>query len=134
MFSWLMRSKTVGWAVQVMVIVAIALSVPLPDSGFSGPLILGATLSTAALTLLDWAKRLDPTGKVARVVEMLEQTNEILQDMLWMEGNLPTGHRTTVRTGLPSVAWRLLNGGVTPSKSTTAQIDEQCGMLEAYGA
>ena len=50
----------------------------------------------------------------------------------WKEGNLPTGHRTTVRTGLPTVAWRLLNQGVTPSKSRTAQIDEQCGMLEAW--
>ncbi len=52
--------------------------------------------------------------------------------MLWREGNLPTGHRTTVRTGLPAVTWRLLNRGVTPSKSNTAQIDEQCGMLEAW--
>jgi hypothetical protein len=91
-----------------------------------------ATLSTAALTLADWAKRLDPTGKVSKIVELLSQTNEILMDMLWLEGNLPTGHRTTVRTGLPTVAWRLLNGGVTPSKSTTAQIDEQCGILEAW--
>jgi hypothetical protein len=52
--------------------------------------------------------------------------------MRWIEGNLPTGHRTTVRTGLPSVYWRLLNQGVTPSKSTTAQVDEQAGMLEAW--
>lgn len=35
-------------------------------------------------------------------------------------------------TGLPTVAWRLLNQGVQPSKSTTAQVDESCGMLEAY--
>jgi hypothetical protein len=89
-------------------------------------------LSTAALTLADWAKRLDPDGKVPTIVELLAQTNEILTDMRWIEGNLPTGHRTTVRTGLPTVAWRLLNQGVTPSKSTTAQIDEQCGMLEAW--
>jgi hypothetical protein len=33
---------------------------------------------------------------------------------------------------LPAVAWRLLNQGVQPSKSTTAQVDEQCGMLEAW--
>jgi hypothetical protein len=91
-----------------------------------------ATLGTSALTLNDWAKRLDPDGKVPTVVELLSQTNEILTDMLWIEGNLPTGHRTTVRTGLPAVAWRLLNGGSTPSKSTTAQIDEQAGMLEAW--
>jgi len=91
-----------------------------------------AALSTGALTLADWAKRLDPDGKVPTIVELLAQTNEILTDMRWIEGNLPTGHRTTVRTGLPAVAWRLLNQGVTPSKSTTVQIDEQSGMLEAW--
>jgi hypothetical protein len=97
--------------------------------------VLGAgALATNALTLLDWAKRLDPDGKVPVIVELLSQTNEILMDMVWREGNLPTGHRTTVRTGLPTVAWRLLNQGVQPSKSTTAQIDEQAGMLEAWSS
>ena len=89
-------------------------------------------LNANALTLADWAKRLDPNGKVPSIVELLSQTNEILMDQIWMEGNLPTGHRTTVRTGLPAVAWRLLNQGVQPSKSTTAQIDESVGMLEAW--
>jgi hypothetical protein len=92
----------------------------------------GAALGTGNLTLADWAKRLDPDGKVPQIVELLGQTNEILMDMVWREGNLPVGHRTTVRTGLPTVAWRLLNQGITPSKSTTAQIDEQCGILEAW--
>ena len=58
-----------------------------------------------SLTLADWAKRLDPDGKTPKIVELLQQTNEVLSDMAWMEGNLPTGHRTTVRTGIPSVAW-----------------------------
>lgn len=92
----------------------------------------GAALGTGNLTLADWAKRLDPDGKVPMIVELLGQTNQILEDMVWREGNLPVGHRTTVRTGLPTVAWRLLNQGITPSKSTTAQIDEQCGILEAW--
>jgi hypothetical protein len=87
-------------------------------------IFVASTLGVTALTLADWAKRLDPDGKVPTVVELLSQTNDILTDMLWIEGNLPTGHRTTVRTGLPTVAWRLLNAGITPSKSTTAQIDE----------
>lgn len=89
-------------------------------------------LTSNVPTLVDVAKRLDPDGKIASIAEMLTQTNEILEDITWIEGNLPTGHRTTIRTGLPTVAWRLLNGGIVPSKSTTAQIDEQCGMLEAY--
>lgn len=91
-----------------------------------------ATLSSNALTLADHAKRMDPDGKTPKIVELLSQTNEVLDDMLFVEGNLPTGHRTTVRTGLPSVAWRLLNQGVQPSKSSTAQIDEACGRLEAW--
>lgn len=91
-----------------------------------------ATLSQNALTLADHAKRVDPDGKIPKIVELLSQTNEILDDMLFMEGNLPTGHRVSVRTGLPTVAWRLLNQGVQPSKSLTAQIDEQCGILEAW--
>lgn len=84
------------------------------------------------LTLADWAKRIDPGGKVDKIVEMLNETNEILDDMVWLEGNLPTGHRTTIRTGLPSATWRKLNYGVQPSKSTTIQVDDTCGMLEAY--
>ena len=91
-----------------------------------------ATLATNNPTLIDWAKRLDPDGKIAPIVELLMQRNEMLIDMVWMEANSATGHRTTVRTGLPSVTWRLLNSGVTPSKSTTAQITEAIGKLEAW--
>lgn len=91
-----------------------------------------AAVGGTVLTLADFAKSLDPNGRVATVIELLEQTNDVLMDMLWKEGNLPTGERTTVRTGLPTVAWRLLNQGVAGSKSTKAQIDEQCGMLEAW--
>lgn len=83
-------------------------------------------------TLLDWAKRLAPDGKIDRIVELLNQTTPILEDVIWIEGNLPTGHRTTVRTGLPAPVWRKLYGGVQPTKSTTQQVDDACGMLENY--
>jgi len=91
-----------------------------------------AALSTNSLTLADWAKRLDPNGRVPVVAELLSQQNKILEDAIFIEGNLPTGHRVVIRTGLPTVYWRALNQGVPPSKSTTAQVDEACGMLEAY--
>jgi hypothetical protein len=90
------------------------------------------TLSASFPTLLDVAKRMDPDGKAAKIAEMLSQDNEILDDMPWIEGNLPTGHRVTVRTGLPTAAWRKLNQGVPRSKSTVAQIDETTAMLEAW--
>jgi hypothetical protein len=91
-----------------------------------------ATIGANMLTLSDWAKRVDPEGKIPVIAELLEQTNDILNDMIWIEGNLPAGHQSTVRTGLPDVFWRLLNQGVQPSKSETAQIKDSTGMLEAY--
>jgi len=84
------------------------------------------------VSYLDFASRMDPDNKIRAVIELLAETNEIMQDMVVVEGNLPTGHKTTVRTGLPGVTWRLLNYGVQPTKSTTAQITDSCGMLEAY--
>jgi hypothetical protein len=90
-----------------------------------------AVLATGQLTLADWAKRLDPDGNVPAVAELLSQTNEILEDAVFVEGNLPTGHRVVIRTGLPTIYYRMLNQGVPTSKATTAQVDEQIGMLEA---
>ncbi|AIL33100.1 major capsid protein [Basilea psittacipulmonis] len=91
-----------------------------------------AVLSTQNPTLADVAKRLDPGGSIDQIVELLNETNPILQDMTFVEGNLPTGHKTTVRTGLPAPTWRKLYGGVQPARSTTVQITDSTGMLEAY--
>jgi len=90
-----------------------------------------ATLGTKN-NLLDVAKRLDPDGKIAKIVELLAMTNEILMDIPFKEANEMTSHQTTVRTGLPTVYWRNINQGTQPSKSTTAQIKEGIGMLEAW--
>lgn len=90
-----------------------------------------ATLSSSNLTLADWAKRSDPDGRVPIVAELLSQSNEILDDCVFKEGNLPTGERVIIRTGLPSVYFRALNQGIPGSKSTTAQVDEACAILEA---
>jgi len=91
-----------------------------------------AALTSSVATLLDISKREDPNGKIARIVELLTQQNEVLEDMQWKEGNLPTGEKTTIRTGLPTPTWRLLNYGVQPTKSSTAQVTDNCGMLEAF--
>lgn len=89
-------------------------------------------MANAFLTLADWGRRVDPDGKIADISELLSQCNEVFDDMLWREGNLPTGHKTTVRTGLPIGTWRMLYQGVPYTKSTTAQVTEGAGMLEAY--
>tara|TARA_Y100000310_G_scaffold342527_1_gene446166 strand:- start:12589 stop:13584 length:996 start_codon:yes stop_codon:yes gene_type:complete len=90
-----------------------------------------AVKGNTVATLADHAKKLDPNGKIAKTVEILSQQNEILDDMLFKEGNLPTGEQTTIRTGLPDVYYRLMNQGVPSSKSKTAQITENAATLEA---
>jgi hypothetical protein len=91
-----------------------------------------AVLSVTNPTLLDLAQLRDPDGKIADVVEILNETNPILQDMTWVEGNLPTGNKTSVRTGIPGATWRKMYGGVQPNKSTVATITDNTGMLEQY--
>ena len=91
-----------------------------------------ATNAVTNPTLADVAKATDPDGKISTIVEILNETNEMLDDMVWIEGNLPTGHRTTIRAGLPTPTWRKLYGGVTPNKGTNVQVTDTTGMLEAY--
>jgi hypothetical protein len=91
-----------------------------------------ATLGTENPTLADLAKVTDPDGSIADVIEILNQTNEILEDMTWLEGNLTTGNRSSIRTGLPSPTFRKMYGYVQPTKSRAAQITDNCGMMEDY--
>src|SRR5271167_2005129 len=92
-----------------------------------------SVLSVNQLTLLDHARRVDPDGKIARIVELLARVNHVMDDMAMIEGNTQTGHVTTMRTGLPAIAWRSVNVGVQPSKSTTKQIAVTAGILEGLG-
>lgn len=82
-------------------------------------------------TLVDVLNAMDPDGNIAAVAEVLSQTNEVLQDMPFFEGNLPTGHRSVVRTGLGTAVWRKLYAGVPASKGSRTPIVDSVGMLEA---
>ncbi len=94
-----------------------------------------AGLNSTVFSLVDAVKRLTPNGGVETdIAELLMQSNEMLLDMMWKEGNLATGHRLTMRTGLPTGTWRKFNQGVTATKSTTVQVDETCGMYEQKGS
>uniref|UniRef100_A0A6M3KHS6 Putative capsid protein n=1 Tax=viral metagenome TaxID=1070528 RepID=A0A6M3KHS6_9ZZZZ len=89
-------------------------------------------LTSTYLTLLDWAKREKPGGGIDEIVEVLAASNPIVADANVIEGNLPTGHRSTRRSTDPTGTWRLLNKGVAAEKSTTEQITDLCGILESY--
>lgn len=91
------------------------------------------TLSTTNPTLADVASRMTADGKIdPQIVEMLNETNEILDDMTVIEANGFTEHKTTVRSGLPAGTWRKLNYGVQPEKSRTVPVKDSMGMLETY--
>ena len=81
-------------------------------------------------TLVDVAKSFGPDGKALVVAELLNQSNEIISYMNFIEGNLPTGHKAAVRTGLPSVTLRSFYKGVSVSKSGRNTIEDVCAMAE----
>lgn len=86
----------------------------------------------AFLSLMDVARRMDPQGDISIIAELLSQANEFFKDMTWTESNTDTGHKSTVRTGLPSGTFRLAYAGVPYSRSTTAQVVDSMGYLSAY--
>jgi len=93
------------------------------------------TLATTYPTLIDIYNRMDNKGKIdANIIEVLAKTNRFITDIPWVESNLPTGHKTTIRTGLPSSTKRKINQGVTPTKSTTRQIVDTMANFEARSA
>lgn len=90
------------------------------------------TLGTTYPTLLDVANRTDPNGQISVVAEILNQVSDVLDDIPWLEGNLATGHVTSIRTGIPEPTYRKIYGGVQPTKSTSAKVTANCGMMEDY--
>ena len=91
-----------------------------------------ALLDSQYMSLLDLAKLKDPNGGMADIVEILNQSNPVLEDIPFIEGNLDTGHRHTIRAGIPAPTYTKLYGSVQPTKSTTVQVTDTCAMLEAY--
>ena len=84
-------------------------------------------------TLADLTSRMTKDGKIdTQIIELLNETNEMLDDITFQEATGVTENLTTVRTGLPAVAWRKLNYGVPTGKSKTKQVSDSIGMLEAY--
>ena len=90
-------------------------------------------MATLNPTLADFTSRMTQEGKVdPSIIEILNETNEMLDDAVWQEATGVTENITTVRSGLPTATWRRLNYGVQPSKSKTKQVSDTIGMLEAY--
>ena len=91
-----------------------------------------AVLPTENPNLLDVMAATNEDSSIAALAEILNETNEVLDDWTMMEGNLATGHRSSVRSGIPKPTWRQLYGFVQPTKSQRATVIDTCGMLEAF--
>lgn len=89
-----------------------------------------ATQPSTNLTFLDWGKQVDPDGETAILTNLLSQRNDFERDSVYKEGNLPTGHRVTQVTSLADSSLRAFNEGISDTKSTTAQFDEGCAIIE----
>jgi len=93
-----------------------------------------ATTTSNYPTMLDVAKTLDPKGRQARIVELLETRTPFLKVLPWIEANDITGHRVTASTSLPSFSRRRGNKGIVPDRGTDRQFVEVVGMLEGRSA
>lgn len=84
-------------------------------------------------TLLNLSRRLDPNGMVTQyIADTLTKLMPMIEDIPWVEGNLPTGHQITTVNSLPAPSWRRINQGLDPVKGATDQYTETCGLLEAH--
>jgi hypothetical protein len=91
-----------------------------------------AVQASGVPTLLDVLNEMGGDGKPLRIAEVLTRTEEILEDVVWREGNTVTGHKDAVRTSLPSPSFRSINEGVPVTKGGSTQIEETCAMLEDF--
>lgn len=89
-------------------------------------------LATGWPTLLDVARLSGPDGAPAKIAEVMTYYNDITEDIPFVEGNLPTGHKSVIRASLPAGTFRLLNQGVIPVKSTGSQIIDDCAQIVNY--
>lgn len=83
-------------------------------------------------TLADVAHNIGTNTKVGKVIEVLNQRQDLLDDAVVLEANSGTHNKTSVRTGLPKGTWRKLNYGVQPEKSARVQVTDSTGQLTSY--
>jgi len=88
--------------------------------------------ATSHPTMVDYVNRINRDGRIADIIELIRKENELADVIPFVECNDGEGHKTTIRTGLPTPTWRKLYGGVQPTKSETRQIRDTTGIMHAY--
>lgn len=83
-------------------------------------------------TIADVASRMDPSGDMHVIAEMLSQSIALTKDLYMVESSEMFGHEFSFRTSIPAGSWRQINQGVPYSKSTTGKSRVGLGTLEDY--
>lgn len=89
-----------------------------------------ATIGNSFLGLADIYKRTDQNRNITPVIEALNIINPLMEDAVMIECNQGAKHLSTIRTGLPAVAWGKLYQGIPQSKSITQQVEDTTGFVE----
>ncbi|WP_183070269.1 major capsid protein [Salmonella enterica] len=92
-----------------------------------------ALIGQSLPTLLDIYSRSDKDGRIAKIVEQLAKTNEVVNDGIYVKCNDGSKHKTTIRAGIPEPVWRRYNQGVQPTKSQTVAVTDTTGQLYDLG-
>lgn len=83
-------------------------------------------------SLIDVMNNTNADGSIVKIVETMEEMNPILRHANYQECNNGSKHKTTVRTGIPTPAYRRYNQGVQPSNTQEVPIEDTTGMIEDY--
>lgn len=93
---------------------------------------MAAATYVTKLSIKELTARIDPRGNPARIAEVLQEKNQILEDVPWSEANETFSNRTVRRAQEPSGSFRKLNEGVAFEASKTTPIVDVIGLLESY--
>lgn len=89
-------------------------------------------LATNHLTLVDMMKQTVGDSIESDIAEILSASSDLLADLHVKECNDGTSNKSVIRHGLPKGVFRKLYGYVPTEKSTTEQVVDVTGELEAY--
>lgn len=91
-----------------------------------------ASANPGVMTLTQVMERFGPDQMLeTKIVELLAQQNGVVTDAGWIMGNLPTGHQSKVRVGLPQVFATSFNEHVPTSAGSVMTIQEASMKVEA---
>ena len=92
-----------------------------------------AVLANQCASLYDMQVMMNPSGGyVNDVIEALNKKHEFIRFMQFIRGNETSGHKSTIRVGLPEAYLTEFYGYVPSSKSEEMQVVDTCGTITAY--